>query len=110
MCGSDIFIQGDFDRAIAIAQKALHVEPSNIHLRREVASLLLKRGDRDAAWAVLGSVAPNQNIAEEKLTLALSALAQPDHSQRSAQKAIMLDPGQLRNWQTLAYVRTQAAS
>ncbi|OAX37205.1 superkiller protein 3 [Rhizopogon vinicolor AM-OR11-026] len=100
---------GDFDRAIKIAQKALHVEPSNVQLRREVASLLLRRGDRDAAWAILGSVAPNQNIAEEKSSLALSALAQPGHSQRSAQKAIMLDPGQLRNWQTLAYVRAQSA-
>lgn len=110
MYDPDYFLQGDFDRAIQIAQKALHVEPSNIHLRREVASLLLRRGDKDAAWAILGSVAPNQNIAEEKLSLALSALTQPTHSQRSAQKAIMLDPGQLRNWQTLAYVRAQVAS
>jgi superkiller protein 3 len=109
MCDAENFPQGDFDRAIKIAQKALHVEPSNVHLRREVASLLFRRGDKDAAWAILGSVAPNQNIAEEKLSLALSAVAQPVHSQRSAQKAIMLDPGQLRNWQTLAYVRAQAA-
>ncbi|KAG1745363.1 superkiller protein 3 [Suillus paluster] len=100
---------GDSARATKIAEKALHVEPSNLQLRREVASLLLRQGDRDAAWAILGSAAANQNIAEEKITLALSALAQPVQSQRSAQKAIMLDPGQLRNWQTLAYVRAQEA-
>jgi superkiller protein 3 len=78
-------------------------------MRREVASLLLQQGERDAASAILASVAPNQNITEEKTTLALSALAQPLQSQRSAQKAIMLEPGQLRNWQTLAYVRAQEA-
>ncbi|KAG2745039.1 superkiller protein 3 [Suillus brevipes Sb2] len=100
---------GDSDRAIKIAQKALHVEPSNLQMRREVASLLLRQGERDAASAILASVAPNQNVAEEKTTLALSALAQPIQSQRSAQKAIMLEPGQLRNWQTLAYVRAQEA-
>ncbi|KAG1742187.1 superkiller protein 3 [Suillus lakei] len=100
---------GDSARATKIAQKALHVEPSNLQMRREVASLLLRQGDRDAASAILASVAPNQNVAEEKTTLALSALAQPIQSQRSAQKAIMLEPSQLRNWQTLAYVRAQEA-
>jgi superkiller protein 3 len=100
---------GDYDRATKIAQKSLHVEPSNLQMRREVASLLLQQGERDAASAILASVAPNQNITEEKTTLALSALAQPIQSQRSAQKAIMLEPGQLRNWQTLAYVRAQEA-
>ncbi|KAG1761965.1 superkiller protein 3 [Suillus occidentalis] len=100
---------GDSDRAIKIAQKALHVEPSNLQMRREVASLLLRQGERDAASAILASVAPNQNVAEEKTTLSLSALARPTQSQRSAQKAIMLEPGQLRNWQTLAYVRAQEA-
>ncbi|KAG2113725.1 superkiller protein 3 [Suillus discolor] len=98
---------GDSDKAIKIAQKALHVEPSNLQIRREVASLLLMQGERDAASAILASVALNQNIAEAKTTLALSALAQSIQSQRSAQKAIMLEPGQLRNWQTLAYVRAQ---
>jgi superkiller protein 3 len=100
---------GDYDRATKIAQKALHVEPSNLQMRREVASLLLQQGEREAASAILASVAPNQNITEEKTTLAFSALAQPIQSQRSAQKAIMLEPGQLRNWQTLAYVRAQEA-
>ncbi|KAG1896020.1 superkiller protein 3 [Suillus fuscotomentosus] len=98
---------GDSDKAIKIAQKALHVEPSNLQMRREVASLLLMQGEGDAASAILASVALNQNIAEAKTTLALSVLAQPIQSQRSAQKAIMLEPGQLRNWQTLAYVRAQ---
>ncbi|KAG2046495.1 protein prenylyltransferase [Suillus hirtellus] len=98
---------GDPDKAVKIAQKALHVEPSNLQMRREVASSLLMQGERDAASAILASVALNQNIAEAKTTLALSALAQPMQSQRSAQKAIMLEPGQLRNWQTLAYVRAQ---
>ncbi|KAG1851683.1 superkiller protein 3 [Suillus subluteus] len=83
---------GDYDRATKIAQKALHVEPSNLQMRREVASLLLKQGEREAASG-------HPSI----------ALAQPIQSQRSAQKAIMLEPGQLRNWQTLAYVRAQEA-
>ncbi|KAG2153913.1 superkiller protein 3 [Suillus clintonianus] len=100
---------GDSARAAKITQIALHVEPSNVQIRREVASLLLRQGDRDAASAILASVAPNQNVEEEKTTLALSALAQPIQSQRRAQKAIMLEPGQLRNWQTLAYVQAQEA-
>jgi superkiller protein 3 len=78
-------------------------------MRREVASLLLKQRERDAASAILALVVPNQNITEEKITLALSALAQPIQSQRSTQKAIMLEPSQLQNRQTLAYVRTQKA-
>jgi superkiller protein 3 len=78
-------------------------------MRREVASLLLKQRERDAASAILAVVVPNQNITEEKITLALSALAQPIQSQRSTQKAIMLEPSQLQNRQTLAYVRTQKA-
>ncbi|KAG2108116.1 hypothetical protein BD769DRAFT_1693390 [Suillus cothurnatus] len=82
---------GDYDRATKISQEAVHVEPSNLQVRREVASLLLKHRERRC-------------IGHPGI-----ALAQPIQSQRSAQKAIMLEPGQLRNWQTLAYVRAHEA-
>ncbi|KAG2134957.1 hypothetical protein BD769DRAFT_1712250 [Suillus cothurnatus] len=82
---------GDYDRATKISQEAVHVEPSNLQVRREVTSLLLKHRERRC-------------IGHPGI-----ALAQPIQSQRSAQKAIMLEPGQLRNWQTLAYVRAHEA-
>ena len=63
------------------------------------------------ARAILEVHLSEENIAEMKETLPLVAIAGGgEEALRCAQKAIMLDPGKLQNWQTLAYVRTRKMS
>jgi len=103
--------QGDVEQATRIAQKALHIEPSNLQLRRELASLTLQQGDLPTTQAMLEIHSLEENIAEAKETLALAAIAgKGKEALRCAQKSIMLDPGRLQSWQTLAYVRAREAS
>ncbi|KAF8135619.1 hypothetical protein EV363DRAFT_1321133 [Boletus edulis] len=103
--------QGDVEQATRIAQKALHAEPSNVQLRRELASLILQQGNLRTAQAILEVHLSEENIMEMKETLPLVAIAgKGQDAFRCAQKAIMLDPGKLQNWQTLAYVRARDMS
>ncbi|KAG6378100.1 hypothetical protein JVT61DRAFT_13785 [Boletus reticuloceps] len=103
--------QGDVEQATRIAQKALHAEPSNVQLRRELASLILQQGNLRTAQAILEVHLSEENITEMKETLPLVAIAgKGQDAFRCAQKAIMLDPGKLQNWQTLAYVRARDMS
>ena len=103
--------QSDVEQATRIAQKALHAEPSNVQLRRDLASLILQQGDLRTAQAILEIHLSEENITEMKETLPLVAIAGKGREAfRCAQKAIMLDPGKLRNWQTLAYVRARETS
>ncbi|KAH7915212.1 superkiller protein 3 [Hygrophoropsis aurantiaca] len=101
--------QGDTMGALHTAQKALYVEPSSSEIRRDVASLTLQHGDFQSAQALL-AVRSHGNIVEESETLALSAISDESlESLKNAQRAVMLAPGQRRNWQTLAYVRARDA-
>ncbi|KIJ67566.1 hypothetical protein HYDPIDRAFT_174010 [Hydnomerulius pinastri MD-312] len=103
--------QGDVEQATRIAQKALHVEPSNLKLRRDLASLTLQQGDRATTQAILEIDSSEKSIIDEQETLALAAIAgSGEEALRYAQKAIMLDPGKLQNWRTLAYARAREAS
>ncbi|KAF8557962.1 superkiller protein 3 [Imleria badia] len=103
--------QGDVERATRIAQKALHAEPSNVQLRRDLASLILQQGDLRTTQAILDVHLSEENITEMKETLPLVAIGgKGKEAFRCAQKAIMLDPGKLQNWQTLAYVRAREMS
>ncbi|KAG8213777.1 superkiller protein 3 [Butyriboletus roseoflavus] len=103
--------QGDVEQATRIAQKALHAEPSNVQLRRELASLILQQGNFRMTQAILEIHSSEENITEMKETLPLLAIAgKGKEAFRCAQKAILLDPGKLQNWQTLAYVRAREMS
>ncbi|KAF9222633.1 superkiller protein 3 [Gyrodon lividus] len=103
--------QGDIERATRIAQKALHVEPSSLQLRRELASLTLQQDDIPTTQAILEIDALKESVTEAKETLALAAIAgKGKEAFRCAQKAVMLDPGNLQNWRTLAYVRAREVS
>lgn len=104
-------LQGDAEQATRIAQKALHAEPSNVQLRRELASLILQQGNLRTAQAILEVHSSEENITEMKETLPLLAIAgKGKEASRCAQKAILLDPGKSQNWQTLAYVRAREMS
>jgi superkiller protein 3 len=103
--------QGDVEQAARAAQKALHAEPSNVQLRRNLASLILQQGDVRTAQAILEIHLSEENVAEVKETLPLLAIAGKGREAfRCAQKAIILDPGKVQNWQTLAYVRAREMS
>ncbi|KAG9316442.1 superkiller protein 3 [Chiua virens] len=103
--------RGDVEQAIRTAQKALHAEPSNVQLRRELASLILQQGDFRTTQAVLEVRPSEENITEMKEMLPLVAIAGKDKEAfRCAQKAILLAPGKLQHWQTLAYVRARDMS
>ncbi|KAH0827587.1 superkiller protein 3 [Lanmaoa asiatica] len=103
--------QGDVEQATRIVQKALHTEPSNVQLRRELASLILQQGNLRTTRAILEIHPSEENITEMKETLLLLAITgKGKEAFRCAQKAILLDPGKLQNWQTLAYVRARELS
>ncbi|KIK27908.1 hypothetical protein PISMIDRAFT_27774 [Pisolithus microcarpus 441] len=99
----------DIGQAVRMAQKALHIEPSNLRVRRDLASLTLMQGNRSATQAILAVESAVRSLEEAKETLALACVADDGtegHALSYAQKAIMLDPGNVQNWKTLAYVRT----
>lgn len=104
--------QGDVEQAIRIAQKALHIEPSSIHLRRELASLTLQQGNMSATHAMI-DVHSLTRQDEAKGTLPLAAIAcdgKGGAALRYAQKAIILDPANTQSWKVLAYIRARDAN
>lgn len=109
---SQLLSQGDTTKALAIAQQAIHNEPSLLSPKVTLASLALQQGQHSAALALLKS--QNENLANMRESLGLRAVAESMSGEvqeaiRGAQKAIMLTPWEVRNWQTLALVRTQDA-
>lgn len=104
--------QGEVEQAIRIAQKAMHIEPSSIHLRRELASLTLQQGNTNATHAMI-DVCSLTHQDEAKGTLPLAAIAcdsKGGAALRYAQKAIMLDPANIQSWKVLAYIRARDAN
>lgn len=90
-----------------IAQKALHIEPSSIHLRRELALLSFQQGNTSATHGMIGmdsSMRPDE--AKEMLPFAAMTDDSED-AQKCAQKAIMLNPSNVQNWKVLAYIRAR---
>lgn len=94
-------------QAQSVAQKAIHAEPSRPAAKRALAALSVQDGQPAAAVAILGS-----QHEEDRESLGLRAIAesmvggiQKDRMvTRRAQKAVVLAPWEIRNWQTLAYV------
>lgn len=108
---ADSQVQGNVEQATRISQKAFHAEPSNVQLRRELASLILQQGHLRTTQAILEIHSSEENITEMKETLPLLAIAGTGREAfRCAQKAILLNPGKVKNWQTLAYVRAMEMS
>lgn len=96
--------QGNMDSALAVAQKAVVLEPSRSNSRRDLALLSLQREDPISARAVLCSSGEQTEL---RRTLGLQAIAEAQIRAESAKghaaKAVFLTPWDRRNWQALAY-------
>ncbi|EIW82901.1 TPR-like protein, partial [Coniophora puteana RWD-64-598 SS2] len=95
--------QGNGERALQVAQKALHDEPSNVRVRGELALLFMQHDARQSALSLIPS---GSSLEEDQKILWLAAVAEEGETTlRIAQKAVMLGPGGVENWRSLAYVR-----
>lgn len=99
-----------------MAQKAVVAEPSRPEDRCRLASLTLQQGASDAALAILTTASSENNMEQQRNSLALRAIAhclsknthgdKTREGVRLAQKAIMLSPMVKKNWASLAFVRS----
>lgn len=103
-------------QALSVAQHAMFTEPSLPSPKCTLAYLALQQGQHDSALAVLASQAEG-NLVGVRDSLALWAVVESVNERgakaqggavKSAQKAVMLAPWELRNWQSLAYVRSRS--
>jgi len=113
--------QGDVPKALSVAQRAAFAEPSRPEIRRQLASLTLQQGDSAAALAVIAGLSQSRddNLAQLRDSLALHAVSlslnhgsDPERckeAHRLAQKAVILAPWEMRNWQALAYTSSHSA-
>ncbi|KAH9947609.1 TPR-like protein [Amylocystis lapponica] len=108
--------QGDATRALSVAQTAVFAEPSRADARRELAALTLQQGASGAARAVIAGSAParEDGMAQLRESLALHATVlcrdgSGAEARRLAQKAVMLSPWRLREWQALGYCAERRA-
>lgn len=113
-------LQGEIEKALSHAQKSVFAEPSRTTARRTLAVLSLQNEDPETALATLSAVSAgiDEGSAEG---LALQAVARAlkgnnDSSEEGqktadakklAQKAVMLAPWEVKNWESLAFVRTR---
>lgn len=113
-------LQGEIEKALSHAQKYVFAEPSRATARRTLAVLSLQNEDPETALATLSAVSAgiDEGSAEG---LALQAVARAlegndDGSEEGqkiadakklAQKAVMLAPWEVKNWESLAFVRTR---
>ncbi|KAJ3567050.1 hypothetical protein NP233_g6613 [Leucocoprinus birnbaumii] len=108
---------GQIDDAISVAQKEVLSEPGKPELRIQLATLMLQKGERKSALALLSDAITSEDddlaSTSAALTLHSVALCAPeapaeDKSMglREIQKAIMLRPSHVKSWQALAYIRS----
>lgn len=115
-------MKGDTQKALAVAQGALFVEPARVDVRNDLARLMVQAGEYAAAGAVLASVEAEEDLGLVPASLALKAVARAlgnegeiDEEERVAglretQHAIMLHPSDMSGWQALAYVRSKSGA
>ncbi|KAI0322400.1 TPR-like protein [Amylostereum chailletii] len=107
--------QGDVVRARNQAQKVVFAEPSRRNARRDLASLILQEHEPAAARATLAG--SEDDVEHLRDVVGICAVAEADDVGNDgrnaalalAQRAVMLEPWNRRNWEILAYVRSQAA-
>ena len=97
----------------------MYAEPERTDVRRELASLTLRKGESAAALAILsGSAQTQSDFAELRASLALHAVALSveggdsetvSEAIKLAQKGVMLSPWDKQGWEALAYVRSRSA-
>ncbi|OCH91806.1 TPR-like protein [Obba rivulosa] len=106
--------QDDAARALSVTQKAVFSEPTQLGVRRQLATLTLQQRRSNAALAVLAGAAEECSLVDLRESLRLRAVAEcldkrqgaqgAKNARRLAQKAVLLAPWEVRNWQTLAFV------
>ncbi|KAK2467787.1 hypothetical protein APHAL10511_000082 [Amanita phalloides] len=111
--------KGDSKSAFTFAQRALHGAPSNMNYRTRLATMLLQQKSPQSAIALLSGhsegIPQDPQLLSQQLCLLATAYALVDSRNeiilglRSAQKAIMMLPSNVRSWQTLAFVKSRAA-
>ena len=117
-------------QAISVAQHSVYADPSSLRPRNQLASLNVQQGQNNKAFALLANAASRSEIDAEAVTTALSirAMAQAASSPllgteqdtnthaengllhdalRSAQRAIMMRPSEIKGWQALEFVRSR---
>ncbi|KAF5351978.1 hypothetical protein D9756_007386 [Leucocoprinus leucothites] len=110
---------GQIGDAVSVAQKEVLSEPGNPEPRIQLASLMLQKGERKSALALLSdAIASNRDVDDlsstsAALTLRSVAVCTPEApaedktvSLREIQKAIMLRPSHVKSWRALAYIRS----
>lgn len=94
-------------------------QPWNPKARRQLANLLLRLSDGKSAQAILEDShlsGTGDHLHEDRDTLGLLAIAGSSDAKnrvmanRLGQKSIMLTPGRIFNWQSLAVVRSRLAT
>lgn len=101
-------------QALSVAQKAVSLEPSELHGRTQLATLSLQQGDSNAAQALLVASTEEHDLGESREALSLHSIAlahkdghRAEAALQLAQKAVILTPWQKNNWESLAYVRSR---
>ncbi|KAJ7594704.1 TPR-like protein [Mycena floridula] len=101
--------QEDLGKALSVAQSALFAEPGRLEGRKDLAILTLQMGETGPVLPILKG-SSTIGIEGDRQTLALLAVAEATSGShgglRYAAKAIMVTPWELKNWQTLAFVRS----
>lgn len=97
-----------------MAQAAVFAEPANSETRNELASLTVKNGEYNTALAILSSSANADDLRNAPASLGLRGVVETliagedaKTAVKQVQRAIMLSPGDIRNWEILAYMRSQ---
>jgi len=106
--------QENAEKALAVAQGAVHAEPGHPEVRNELATLSIQTGNATSALALLSAPSVDSgSLDTARASLALQAITASltgdtaNLAKRQAQKAIFLSPGETRNWQALACVGTR---
>lgn len=107
--------QNDATKALSVAQRAVHAEPSRHEHRNELASMMLQNGRCNTSLSVLaGTISNDLHALPTSLILRAIAFAMDGTrhetypARREIQRAIMLSPSNIRLWTALAYVRSRA--
>lgn len=114
--------KGRISDALSVAQKEVFSEPGKPEPRIQLATLLIRKGERRSAFALLADTSSSDNKDDlpsmsAALTLHSVALCSPDASGqdkatslRQIQRAIMLRPSNMKSWQALGYIRSCIAT
>ncbi|KAF9451265.1 protein prenylyltransferase [Macrolepiota fuliginosa MF-IS2] len=113
--------QGKIDKAVSVAQKEVLSEPGKPEPRIQLATLMIQKGERRSALALLAGTSSSgtkEDLVSTSTALVLHSVAlcsteasaqDKATSLREIQRAIMLRPFNMKSWRALGYIRSCAA-